>query len=196
MPSEKSHYDRLFVTRALLFVVRMCVSFCFSFPRQELEGFARLALKYNLFIISDEVRVFGGAFVQREGSNYLQNLTVIERPTRLRDLDAYVPSGVPRVNHGIYEKTPLSVVLFEFGVLSDEYSHPPGCLHALLLFAKRRRILAALSDMPPPSRPGGRTGLREHDVRRNKAPQDGRRRGHVREDGHSVQRLEALRAYW
>ena len=27
-------------------------------PCQEMEGFARLALKYNLFVVSDEVRVW------------------------------------------------------------------------------------------------------------------------------------------
>ena len=35
----------------------------FLLPVQEMEGFARLALKYNLFVISDEVRWFDFDFL-------------------------------------------------------------------------------------------------------------------------------------
>lgn len=38
----------------------------FARPCQEMEGFARLAIKYNLFVLSDEVRL-GPRFYAGEG---------------------------------------------------------------------------------------------------------------------------------
>lgn len=50
----------LLVTRAF----RFCVAF--AHPCQEMEGFARLAIKYNLFVLSDEVSL-GPRFCAGEG---------------------------------------------------------------------------------------------------------------------------------
>lgn len=115
----------------------MCV-LLFSFPRQELEEFARIALKYNLFIISDEVRVFGVAFAQREGLHYLRHLAVIERPRDSATPMLTFPAEFRESIMGYVKKNKnASMVLFEFGSLSDECSRPPGCLHSLLLLCEK-----------------------------------------------------------
>ena len=48
--------------------------------------------------------------------------------------------------------------------------------------------------MLPPV-PGACAGVRERDVRRSKTPPNSGRGGHVREDGHRVQRFQAVLAY-